>query len=73
MAPFREGTAAGRYIDRRGGDGGYIVILQCDDIADRLARCGSLGVRVINHMQYGDYEGLQLHPRVDAGDESERR
>ncbi len=67
VAPFREGTAAGRYLDRRGGEGGYIVILQCDDIADRLARCEALGVRVINHMRYGDYEGLQLHPRDTGG------
>ncbi len=67
VAPFRDGTAAGRYIERRGGDGGYIVILQCDDIPERLARCEKLGVRIVNHMDYGTYEGLQLHPRDTGG------
>lgn len=67
VAPFRENTAAGRYLDRRRGDGGYMVILQCDDIADRMARCAAMNVRVINHMQYGTYEGLQLHPRDTGG------
>ena len=33
VAPVREGTTAGRYLDRRGGDGGYMVITQCDDLA----------------------------------------
>jgi hypothetical protein len=67
VAPFRDGTAAGRYIERRGGNGGYIVILQCDDIAARKARCEKLGVRTVNHMDYGTYEGLQLHPRDTGG------
>src|SRR3954447_18165729 len=32
VAPTQDGTAAGRYLDRRGGGGGYMVILDCDDI-----------------------------------------
>ncbi|MGR3566532.1 MAG: hypothetical protein ACU0CN_02170, partial [Pseudooceanicola nanhaiensis] len=31
VAPTRAGTAAGRYLDRRGGDGGYMVICQAGD------------------------------------------
>lgn len=67
VAPFRKNTAAERYLDRRKGDGGYMVILQCDDIGDRQARFAALGVRVVNHMQYETYEGLQLHPRDTGG------
>ena len=33
VAPTREGTPGGRYLDRRNGDGGYMVICQCDDQA----------------------------------------
>src|SRR5690349_10054635 len=29
VAPIRENTAAGRYLKRRNGDGGYMVICQC--------------------------------------------
>ena len=32
VAPFQEGTAAGRYLGRRKGEGGYMVILDTDDI-----------------------------------------
>ena len=30
VAPIREGTAGGRYLKRRGGDGGYMVITHAD-------------------------------------------
>jgi hypothetical protein len=66
VAPVREGTTAGRYLDRRGGDGGYMVITQCDDLAPRRKRCETLGVRIANEIGYPEYRELQLHPR-DVG------
>jgi hypothetical protein len=66
VAPVREGTTAGRYLDRRGGDGGYMVITQCDDLATRRQRCEALGIRVANEIGYPEYRELQLHPR-DVG------
>src|SRR4051795_4544311 len=48
VAPTESRTAAGRYLDRRRGEGGYIVILDCDDIAPWLAHLPSVGVRVAN-------------------------
>jgi hypothetical protein len=30
VAPIRENTAGGRYLDRRGGDGGYMIVCQYD-------------------------------------------
>ncbi len=66
VAPVREGTTAGRYLDRRGGDGGYMVITQCDDLAPRRQRCEALGVRIANEIGYPEYRELQLHPR-DVG------
>lgn len=67
VSPVRHGTAAGRYLDRRGGDGGYMVITQCDDISVRRARVEALGVRVANELKYEDYDGMQLHPRDTGG------
>ena len=67
VSPVQHGTAAGRYLDRRGGDGGYMVITQCDDVEVRRARVGALGVRVANALQYDDYNGMQLHPRDTGG------
>jgi hypothetical protein len=67
VAPVREATAAGRYLDRRGGDGGYMVITQCDDLEARRKRCEAVGVRIANEIGYPDYRELQLHPRDVGG------
>lgn len=67
VAPVREGTTAGRYLDRRGGDGGYMVITQCDDLAARRKRCETVGIRVANEIGYPEYRELQLHPRDVGG------
>ena len=32
VAPIEENTAGGRYLDRRNGDGGYMVITQADNL-----------------------------------------
>lgn len=68
VAPTREGTAAGRYLERRSGEGGYMVILDCDDIEPWLAHLPGVGVRIANDLNYaGEYRGLQLHPRDTGG------
>jgi hypothetical protein len=66
VAPVREGTTAGRYLDRRGGDGGYMVITQCEDLTPRRRRCEAVGIRIANEIGYPEYRELQLHPR-DVG------
>lgn len=68
VAPIKEGTAAGRYLERRKGDGGYMVILQCDEHAARKARLGDeLGVRFAMAHDSDDYKILQLHPQDTGG------
>ena len=67
VAPFRNDTTAGRYLDRRNGDGGYLVILQCDNAEARALRMPSIDVRIINRVDYGTYLGLQLHPKDTGG------
>lgn len=67
VAPTQDGTAAGRYLDRRKGDGGYMVILQCDNAEERRKRVTDMGVRIINKMDYGEFVGTQLHPRDTGG------
>jgi hypothetical protein len=67
VAPLVEGTTAGRYLERRGGDGGYMVILDSDDLARWRARAAEAGVRIAAALEHGDYAGLQLHPRDTGG------
>src|SRR5512145_1003705 len=47
VSPDRPGTSAGRLLERRGGDGGYMVIVQSQAKAADRARVGSLGVRIV--------------------------
>ena len=68
VAPTQAGTAAGRYLDLRGGAGGYMVILDCDAIEPWLTHLPDVGVRIANDLDYPEeYRGLQLHPRDTGG------
>ena len=67
VAPTQPGTAAGRYLERRGGDGGYMVITQCDDHAPRLKRVEDLGVRIAHQFELDNFLNMQLHPRDTGG------
>lgn len=67
VAPIQPDTAGGRYLDRRGGDGGYMVILQGDDaLADR-ARVEALGVRVVEKIARPTYVATHFHPADTGG------
>ena len=63
VAPFQPGTAAGRFIDKTGGRGGYMAIFCCDDPDQRGAHAKSIGVRTANLIDHAPYHGVQLHPR----------
>jgi hypothetical protein len=71
VAPIRDSTAAGRYLDRRGGDGGYMCILDCDDLDVRRTRLGALGIHLVEDVRAGDAvrwsEAIHLHPRDTGG------
>lgn len=47
VAPTREGTAAGRYLEKRGGAGGYMVILQVEEGLFHRRRITGKGVRTV--------------------------
>jgi hypothetical protein len=63
VAPFQPGTAAGRFIEKTGGHGGYMAIFCCDDPDARGAHAREMGVRVANVIDHAPYHGVQLHPR----------
>ncbi|MBT5009921.1 MAG: hypothetical protein HOM49_07890, partial [Gammaproteobacteria bacterium] len=65
VAPIQAGTAAGRYLDRRGGDGGYMVITQADSkAAQQTARQRALdqGVRIAHETERDNWHLIQFHP-----------
>ena len=67
VAPVKEKTAGGRYLERRGGNGGYMVITQCNDHAQRRARVEELGIRVVNQYDSDEFRNLQPHPKDTGG------
>jgi hypothetical protein len=67
VSPTEEGTTAGRLLDKRGGDGGYMVIFQTDDLDALRQRLDASGVRVVFTAQGEGIVGLHLHPKDLGG------
>ena len=67
VSPMRHGTTAGRLLAKRGGDGGYMVILQVDDLVAERARLAALGVRIAWEVTLPDAATIHLHPRDVGG------
>ena len=67
VVPRRAGTTAERYLDRRGGDGGYMVIVQTDDLDAERARLETENIRVVFEAKAEGIRGLHLHPKDVGG------
>lgn len=63
VAPLHPDTAAGRYLERRGGDSGYMAIFQVPDLAQARSRVADLGVRVVWSADLDDMATSHLHPK----------
>ena len=80
VSPTAPGTTAGRLIDKRGGDGGYMAIFQVDDLAAARTRIAGLGVRIADQADRNGAAFTHLHPKdvpgaivsIDAMDPLER-
>lgn len=66
VSPTQPGTTAGRLLDKRGGDGGYMAIYEVDDLDEREAALGDLGVRIVWRGDFPQIRGRHLHP-ADVG------
>ncbi len=67
VSPTRPGTAAGRQLERMGGDGGYMVICHTDDQAPFRQRAADLGIRSVVDVDHDGYRIWQLHPGDTGG------
>ena len=63
VAPMQSETAAGRLLATRGGDGGYMVLLQVDDIAPYDAHMTELQLRKIWQVDRSEVKAFHLHPK----------
>ncbi|HXA38003.1 MAG TPA: VOC family protein [Phenylobacterium sp.] len=69
VSPKQEGTTAGRLLEKRSGDGGYMVILQVRDIAEARARIAAAKARVVEQadLHEGAVAMSHLHPKDIGG------
>lgn len=67
VSPVEKNTAAGRYLERRGGDGGYMILIQSDDLDRDLKRLKEKKVRVVWEIDLEDIRGRHLHPKDTGG------
>ncbi len=63
VVPTRDDTAASRFLERSAGRGGYMVIMDCDDVPSRRRNAEAIGVRIAHAIDHPGYHGIQLHPR----------
>lgn len=63
VAPARDDTTAERLLDRRGGDGGYMVLVQVKDIDLFRRQVEDLGIRKIWEIDREDVRAFHVHPK----------
>jgi hypothetical protein len=62
VSPLQAGTAAGRQLDRAGGDGGYMVLFDLEDLDGARERAAGAGVRTVWQIDLPDISGTHMHP-----------
>ena len=71
VSPVQEETTAGRYLERRNGNGGYMVIMQTDDLKSEKARVEAEGINIVwnaDREEEGIHaQAIHLHPRDVGG------
>tara|TARA_B100000029_G_scaffold446868_1_gene468272 strand:+ start:370 stop:1107 length:738 start_codon:yes stop_codon:yes gene_type:complete len=67
VSPVEESTTAGRYLDRRKGDGGYMVIIQVDDFSDVQSNVKENNITVVWESEHPEARAIHLHPKEMGG------
>lgn len=62
VSPLREGTAAGRLLERRGPVCGYMLMFQVDELERARAAARQEGVREVFQIELDDISEVHLHP-----------
>ncbi|MGI9616297.1 MAG: hypothetical protein ACR2QO_25505 [Acidimicrobiales bacterium] len=78
VVPRQPGTTAERFLRRRGGDGGYMVLVQTDDLDAERSRVEEAGFRIVHDggvvqpttapgESPASIHGIHLHPKDVGG------
>ncbi len=66
ITPLHDDSAAARYL-RRNGDGGYMALVQVDDVEAARRRVTEAGMRTIYESRRETMRGFHIHPKDVGG------
>ena len=67
ISPVEEGTTAGRFLERRKGDGGYMVIIQVDNFLKSKEKVIQCGIDIVYESDDLLARAIHLHPKQLGG------
>tara|TARA_Y100001935_G_scaffold121498_1_gene100522 strand:+ start:1122 stop:1856 length:735 start_codon:yes stop_codon:yes gene_type:complete len=67
VSPVQEGTTAERFINKRNGDGGYMIIIQVDDFQQSKALVSQKGIDIVWETDLPEAKAIHLHPKQTGG------
>ena len=67
VSPVEENTTAGRYLNKRGGDGGYMIIIQVDKFEDSQKLVNEYNIKTVWETDLPKAKAMHLHPKQIGG------
>ena len=67
VSPIEENTTAERYLQKRGGDGGYMVIIQVDDFDKSKSLVNDHKIGIVWETDLSEAKAIHLHPKQMGG------
>ena len=67
VSPIEENTTAERYLHKRGGDGGYMVIIQVDDFDRSKSLVHDNEIEIVWDTDLPEAKAIHLHPKQMGG------
>jgi len=67
VSPVKDNTTAGRFLEKRNGDGGYMIIIQVDDFEISKGLVEKKNIGVVWKTDLPEAKAMHLHPKQMGG------